>query len=163
MVSFGQKYGVKFPNFLLDELCWNDYAAKVITGEYAQGTWDPVDAERKLNGHKAFRRPPGPLLNVSCTFNLRPVSTGEEPGTMCIKERKKLKEAKTNSFWQLSVKLPVKYQCFSKSSFCIICAALLRCVLLFCNECSREYSKAVAKLFLKEIKTSFCLYVYIKF
>ena len=31
---------------------------------------------RKLNVHKTFRRHPGRLLNVLCTFNLRPVSTG---------------------------------------------------------------------------------------
>ena len=36
----------------------------------------PVDTGRKLNVHKMFRRRPGPLLNVLCTFNLRPVSTG---------------------------------------------------------------------------------------
>ena len=36
----------------------------------------PVDTGRKLNVHKTFRRRPGCLLNVSCTFNLRPVSTG---------------------------------------------------------------------------------------
>ena len=36
----------------------------------------PVDIGRKLNVHKTFRRRPGPLLNVLCTFNLRPVSTG---------------------------------------------------------------------------------------
>ena len=36
----------------------------------------PVDTERKLNVHKTFRRRPGRLLNVLCTFNLRPVSTG---------------------------------------------------------------------------------------
>ena len=36
----------------------------------------PVDAGRKLNVHKTFRRRPGRLLNVLCTFNLRPVSTG---------------------------------------------------------------------------------------
>ena len=36
----------------------------------------PVDTGRKLNIHKAFRRRPGRLLNVLCTFNLRPVSTG---------------------------------------------------------------------------------------
>ena len=34
-----------------------------------------VDTERKLNVHKTFRRCPGRLLNVLCTFNLRPVST----------------------------------------------------------------------------------------
>ena len=31
---------------------------------------------RKLNVHKTFRRRPGRLLNVLCTFNLRPASTG---------------------------------------------------------------------------------------
>ena len=32
----------------------------------------PVDTRRKLNGHKAFRRRPGRLLNVLYTFNVRP-------------------------------------------------------------------------------------------
>ena len=36
----------------------------------------PVDTGRKLNVHKTFRRRPGRLLNVLCTFNLCPVSTG---------------------------------------------------------------------------------------
>ena len=36
----------------------------------------PVDTGRKLNVHKTFRRRPGRLLTVLCTFNLRPVSTG---------------------------------------------------------------------------------------
>ena len=36
----------------------------------------PVDTGRKLNVHKTFRRRPGHLLNVLCTCNLRPVSTG---------------------------------------------------------------------------------------
>ena len=31
---------------------------------------------RKLNIHKTFRKRPGRLLNVLCTFSLRPVSTG---------------------------------------------------------------------------------------
>ena len=35
----------------------------------------PVDTGRKLNVHKTFRRRLGRLLNVLCTFNLRPVST----------------------------------------------------------------------------------------
>ena len=35
----------------------------------------PVDTGRKLNVHRTFRRRPGRLLNVLCTFNLRPVST----------------------------------------------------------------------------------------
>ena len=36
----------------------------------------PVDTGRKLNVHKTFRRRPRCLLNVLCTFNSRPVSTG---------------------------------------------------------------------------------------
>ena len=35
----------------------------------------PVDTGRKLNVYKTFRRGPGRLLNVLCTFNLRLVST----------------------------------------------------------------------------------------
>ena len=35
-----------------------------------------VDTGRKLNVHKTFRRRTGHLLNVLCTSNLRPVSTG---------------------------------------------------------------------------------------
>ena len=37
---------------------------------------NPVDTGRKLNVQKTFRRRPGRLLNVLCTFNLHPVSTG---------------------------------------------------------------------------------------
>ena len=37
--------------------------------------FSPVDTGRKLNVHKTFRRRPGRLLNVLCTFNLRPVPT----------------------------------------------------------------------------------------
>ena len=36
----------------------------------------PVDTGRKQNVQKTFRRRPGRLLNVLCTFNLRPVPTG---------------------------------------------------------------------------------------
>ena len=35
-----------------------------------------VDTGRKLNVYKTFRRRPGRLLNVLCTFKLSPVSTG---------------------------------------------------------------------------------------
>ena len=40
------------------------------------GAQNPVDTGRKLNVHKTFRRRPGRLVNVLCTFNLRPVSAG---------------------------------------------------------------------------------------
>ena len=36
----------------------------------------PVGTGCKLNVHKTFRRRLGRLLNVLCTFNLRPVSIG---------------------------------------------------------------------------------------
>ena len=36
----------------------------------------PVDTGRRLNVDKTFRRRPERLLNVLCTFSLRPVSTG---------------------------------------------------------------------------------------
>ena len=39
---------------------------------------NPVDTGHKLNVHKTFRRRPGRLLNVLCTLNLRPVSTGKK-------------------------------------------------------------------------------------
>ena len=35
-----------------------------------------IDTGRKLNVHRTFRKRPGRLLNVLCTFSLRPVSTG---------------------------------------------------------------------------------------
>ena len=41
----------------------------------------PVDTGRKLNVHKTFRRRPGRLLNVLCTFNLRRVSMGSDQST----------------------------------------------------------------------------------
>ena len=46
----------------------------MLYGDIARGK--PVDTGRKLNVHKTFRRRPGRLLYVFCTFSLRPVSTG---------------------------------------------------------------------------------------
>ena len=40
--------------------------------------YNQVDTGRKLNVHKMFRRRPGRLLNVLCTFNLRAVSIGNK-------------------------------------------------------------------------------------
>ena len=48
----------------------------------------PVDTGGKLNVHKTFRRRPGRLLNVLCTFNLPPVSTGYNvAGLSCYSNR----------------------------------------------------------------------------
>ena len=38
-----------------------------------------IDTGRKLNVHKTFIRLPGRVLNVLCTFSLRPVSAGKPP------------------------------------------------------------------------------------
>ena len=48
----------------------------------------PVDTRRKLNVHKTFRRRPGRLLNVLCTFNLRPASTGIVTNNICQNVKK---------------------------------------------------------------------------
>ena len=53
---------------------WKYFCSGVKTSRI----WDndiPVDTGRKLNVHKTFRRRPGRLLNILCTFNLGPVST----------------------------------------------------------------------------------------
>ena len=53
----------------------------------------PVDTGRKLNVHNTFRRRPGRLLNVVCTFSSRPLSTGMGismgyPKTRCWQKQK---------------------------------------------------------------------------
>ena len=53
-----------------------DYFTLSFHGWLQMKSGPPVDKGRKLNVHKTFRRRPGRLLNVLCTFNLRPVSTG---------------------------------------------------------------------------------------
>ena len=86
-----------------------------------------------------------------CVFSVNlflEFESSEEAVIICIKERSK---AETDLFCQISVGLLVKCQCFSKISF-RICAALLRSITLFCNECSREYFKAAAKSSLMEIR-----------
>ena len=51
-----------------NNFCFETYAIRVFS-------ICPVDTGRKLNVHKTFRRRPGCLLDVLCTFNLRLVST----------------------------------------------------------------------------------------
>ena len=60
------------PNFSEKKIFRRRYFLKRVTF-YDSSV--PVDAGRKLNVHRTFRRRPGRLLNVLCTFNLRPVST----------------------------------------------------------------------------------------
>ena len=64
-------YKKTFPAVNVDQL--NHHIFPKLSGDKPD---TPVDTGRKLNVHKTFRRRPGRLLNVLCTFNLRPVSTG---------------------------------------------------------------------------------------
>ena len=59
-------------------ISWHkDELRQMFTDRYCSKFWYVlVDTGRKLNLHKTFRRRPRRLLNVLCTFNLRPVSTG---------------------------------------------------------------------------------------
>ena len=57
--------------FILDQHC---YSHKLLRNLWLCAGL-PVDTGRKLNVHKTFKRRPRRLLNVFCTFNLRPVST----------------------------------------------------------------------------------------
>ena len=50
------------------------------------------DTRRKVNVHKTFRRGPGRLQNVLCTFNLIPVSRGHRHIVKLFKERGGRKE-----------------------------------------------------------------------
>ena len=58
------------PRRLLLTLTWYEKNKKL----WQNG--NPVDTGRKLNKYKTFRRNPGRLLNILCSFNLSPVSTG---------------------------------------------------------------------------------------
>ena len=46
---------------------------------YDEANTNPLGRGRKLNAHKTFRRRPGRLLNVLCTFNLRRVQGERNP------------------------------------------------------------------------------------
>ena len=49
---------------------------KMCTEMELKGSLYPIDTGRKVNVHNTFRRRPGRILNLLCTFNERPVSTG---------------------------------------------------------------------------------------
>ena len=70
----------------------------------------PVDTGRKLNVHKTFRRRPGRLLNVLCTFNLRPVSTGLNI-TVSIKKNLVLTTVLTSFFVKKTLRIKVIIIC----------------------------------------------------
>ena len=74
----------------------------------------PVGTRPKLNVHKTFRRHPGHLLNVLCTFNLCPVSTDQglrytfhvnQTATSCI-----LDKSTSQLLCALSVLEPARYE-----------------------------------------------------
>ena len=84
MLSVFTKIAISF------ERSWSEYdSSPLVTG-------------RKLNVHKTSRRRPGRLMNVLCTFNLSPVSTG-------INIKTSLKIVKTigiGNIHKMKVKIP---------------------------------------------------------
>ena len=71
----------------------------------------PVDTGRKLNVHETFRRSPGRLLNVLCTFNLSPASTGIIVVTSCIHDIPRAlisARASTDNFPPIDCSFPVR-------------------------------------------------------
>ena len=73
----------------------------------------PVDTGRKLSVHKTFRRRPGRLLNVLCTFNLRPVSTGLVYHLSVVSTRLRVASARfysfTSRFYSFITRFTFKY------------------------------------------------------
>ena len=70
--------------FIIQGFC-SFYSTKQLVAELATfnrvrhlrlARYYPLGTGRKLNVHKTFRRRPGRLLNVLCTFHLRSVSRG---------------------------------------------------------------------------------------
>ena len=51
-------------------------ATMIFIGANESDFIPPLDTGLKLSVHKTFRRHAGRLLNVLCTFNLRPASRG---------------------------------------------------------------------------------------
>ena len=70
----GAHLGSKFCNFWRGpNVLFKDTIFRYLSNINLASSIIPVDTGRKLNVDKTFRRR---LLNVLCTFNLRPVSTG---------------------------------------------------------------------------------------
>ena len=92
----------------------------------------PVDIGRKLNVRKTFRRRPGRLLNVLCTFNLRPMSTGICSTLVKVIAFKNIKfEGKCKGF-----KFFQEHSCFSITANCL-------------NSRSSHRRHSIKKVFLK--------------
>ena len=73
----------------------------------------PIDTGRKLIVHKTFRRRPGRLLSILCTFNLRPVSTGLGMYFLFVYQIGLISSGSC-----ISSLLRVKYSCFAYNSLC---------------------------------------------
>ena len=63
------------PRTVIFQLEYLQFFSSATVG-FSQCWHSPVDTGRKLNVHKTFRRRPGRFLNVLCTINLSPRSTG---------------------------------------------------------------------------------------
>ena len=59
-------------------------ASRILEKSHWKRSFYPVDTGRKLKVNKTFRRRTGRLLNVLCTFSLRPVSTGSSFASLLL-------------------------------------------------------------------------------
>ena len=82
-----------------------------------------LDTGRKLNAHKTFRRRPKGFLNVLCTFNLRPVSTGYQVSLMMFLSKaiiwqghQQLLADVLKNFAKIHKKTPVPHGCNSNKN-----------------------------------------------
>ena len=75
----------------------------------------PVDTGRKVNVQKTFRRHPGSLLNVLCTFILRPVSAGTE--IIYRDKASKLIKLNTNIIYHLRLVCTLSLRASNKNLF----------------------------------------------
>ena len=69
-----KKIQSKFKNKILK----SDISENVKIQNFGEFRQSPADTVPKLNVYKTFRRCPGRLLNVLCTFNLGTVSVGSK-------------------------------------------------------------------------------------
>ena len=81
---FYDTFSYSFLSKIFNENLFYMVPLTVIEKDFAS---NPIDTKRKLNVHKTFRRHPGRLLNVLCTFNVRPASTGKRLGSFISSNR----------------------------------------------------------------------------
>ena len=98
------------------------------------GKWcNSADTGRKLNVHKTFRRDPERLLNVLCTFNLRPVSTRKDVTCYFLGHHYFLKEGEETGSAVASISVASSQLLHYAPSFLIIGNSTCKMISWRCN------------------------------